>query len=201
MKKLNIENPFFEFMNGLADLVVLNIIWILSCLPFVTIGPAKTALYRVMLRRARGESNYPVREYLEAFKEDFGKSCKIWLVLLISGGLLVFDLMYMGRSYTPLGILVGVLLFVWMILESYLFPLTAQFENNLANTWKNAAYMAVRHFPYTVIVVILNGLPLFCFLAGGAILQVTLPIYLVIGFSLTAGINARIFRTIFARYM
>lgn len=188
-------------MNHLADLVMLNIIWLITCLPIVTIGAAKTALYRIMLRRARGESNYPVREYLEAFKEDFGKSTKIWLLLLISGGLLCFDLMYMGGSWSPLGILVGVLLCIWMILESYLFPLTAQFENSLKNTWKNAAYMAVKHFPYTLAIVILNGIPLFCFLAGGAILKVTFPIYLVIGFSLTAGINTRMFRTIFKRYM
>lgn len=201
MKKLNIENPFFEFMNHLADLVLLNIVWLFTCIPIVTIGAAKSALYRIMLRRARGESNYPVREYLEAFKEDFWKSTKIWLLLLISGGLLIFDLMYLGGSWNRLGILVGVLLCIWMILESYLFPLTAQFENNLTNTWKNAAYMAVRHFPYTIIIVILNGIPVFCFLAGGAILQVTLPIYLVIGFSLTAGINTRMFRTIFERYM
>ncbi len=201
MKKLNIENPFFEFMNRLADLVLLNIVWLISCLPLVTIGAAKTALYRIMLRRARGESNYPVREYLEAFKEDFGKSTKIWLLLLVSGGLLAFDLSYMGAKWSPLGILLGVLISIWMILESYLFPLTAQFENSLTNTWKNAAYMATRHFPYTVIIVVLNGIPLFCLLAGGAILKVTLPIYLVIGFSLTAGINTRIFRTIFDRYM
>lgn len=201
MKKLNIENPFFEFMNHLADLAMLNVIWLITCLPIVTIGAAKTALYRITLRRARGESNYPVREYLEAFKEDFGKSTKIWLVLLISGGLLCFDLMYMGGSWSPLGILVGVLLCIWMILESYLFPLTAQFENSLKNTWENAGYMAVKHFPYTIVIVILNGIPLFCFLAGGAILKITLPIYLVIGFSLTAGINTRMFRTIFERYM
>ncbi len=201
MKKLNIENPFFEFMNHLADLAMLNVIWLITCLPIVTIGAAKTALYRITLRRARGESNYPVLEYLEAFKEDFGKSTKIWLVLLISGGLLCFDLMYMGGSWSPLGILVGVLLCIWMILESYLFPLTAQFENSLKNTWENAGYMAVKHFPYTIVIVILNGIPLFCFLAGGAILKITLPIYLVIGFSLTAGINTRMFRTIFERYM
>lgn len=201
MKKLNVDNPFFEFMSNLADMVMLNIVWVITCIPIFTIGAAQTALYRIMLRRARGESNYPVREYLVAFKEDFGKSTKIWLVLLISGAILIFDLMYMGQKWTPWGIAVGVLLCIWMILASYLFPITAQFENSCKNTWKNAGYMAVRHFPYTIGIVILNVIPIFCFLAGGAIMQVTLPIYMVIGFSLTARINAMMFRTIFVRYM
>ena len=85
------RQSIFEFMSNLADMVMLNIVWGIACIPIVTIGAARTALYRIMLRRARGESNYPVREYLVAFKEDFGKSTKIWLVLLISGAILVFD--------------------------------------------------------------------------------------------------------------
>ncbi len=201
MKKLNIDNPFFEFMSNLADLVMLNIIWVITCIPIVTIGAAQTALYRIMLRRARGESNYPVREYLAAFKEDFVKSTKIWLVLLVSGGILGFDLMYMGRKWSPLGIAVGVLLCIWMILASYLFPLTAQFDNTCKNTFKNAGYMAVRHFPYTIGIIIINMIPILCLLAGGAILQVTLPIYMVIGFSLTTRINAMMFQKIFVSYM
>lgn len=75
MKKLNIENPFFEFMNHLADLVLLNIVWLLTVIPIVTIGAAKSALYRIMLRRARGRvitrfgnTLRPLKKILEKYK-------------------------------------------------------------------------------------------------------------------------------------
>lgn len=201
MKKLSIDNPFFEFMSNLADLVMLNITWVITCIPVVTIGAAQTAFYRIMLRRVRGTCVYPVREYLAAFKEEFGKSTKIWIGFLIIGAVLVFDLMYMGQTWTAWGIAVGVLLFLWVILVSYVFPVMAQFENTLKNTMKNACYMAVRHLPYTIGIIILNLIPVFCFLAGGAIMQVTLPVYMVIGFAVTARINAAMFRNIFEKYI
>lgn len=201
MKKLSIDNPFFEFMSNLADLALLNIVWLITCIPVVTIGAATTAFYRIMLRRARGTCNYPVKEYFAAFKEDFGKSTKVWIACFVIGAVLVFDLMSMGEKWTVWGVAIGVLLFIWFILVSYLFPVMAQFENTVANTLKNACYMAVRHLPYTIGIVALNFIPVFCFLAGGAIELVTMPIYLVIGFSLTARINAVMFKNIFARYM
>ena len=201
MKKLSIDNPFFDFMSNLADLVLLNIVWLITCIPIVTFGAASTAFYRIMLRRARGTCNYAVKEYFAAFKEDFGKSTKVWLGFLVIGGILVFDLMYMGQTWSVWGIAIGVLLFVWFIVVSYVFPVMAQFENTVTNTLKNACYMAVRHFPYTIGIVVLNFIPVFCFLAGGAIELVTMPVYLVIGFSLTARINAVMFGNIFRRYM
>ena len=201
MKKLSIDNPFFEFMSNLADLVMLNIVYLITCIPVVTFGAASTAMYRIMLRRARGTCNYPVKEYFAAFKEDFRKSTKVWLGFLVIGGILVFDLMSMGEKWNVLGIAVGILLFIWFILVSYLFPVMAQFENTVTNTIKNACYMAVKHLPYTIGIGVLNFIPIFCFLAGGAIEVVTMPVYLVIGFSLTARVNAVMFKNIFRRYM
>lgn len=201
MKKLSIENPFFEWMSNIADLVMLNLVWIITCIPIFTIGAAQTALYRIMMRRARGECSYPIREYLTALKEDFVKSTKIWMILLTTGAVLIFDLMYMGQIWTMWGIAIGVLIFIWMILAGYVFPLTARFDNTCKNTWKNAAYMAVRFFPYTIMVVLMNSIPIVCILVGGAITQATLPIYLVFGFSLTVRINTILFQKMFSQYI
>lgn len=201
MKKLSIDNPFFDFMSNVADLVLLNIIWILTCIPLFTIGVSQTSIYRIMLRRARKTCVYPVKEYLAVWKEEFRKSTKLWIGMLVVVALLVFDLMYMGKKWNVWGIAIGVLLFLWMILFSYVFPLMAQFDNTIKNTMKNASYMAVRHLPFTILILVLNLIPVFCVLAGGAIMQVTLPIYLAAGFALTARINAVIFKTIFEKYM
>jgi hypothetical protein len=44
------ENPVIAFLNKMADLILLNLIFLLCCIPVVTIGPAITALYAVSLR-------------------------------------------------------------------------------------------------------------------------------------------------------
>ena len=45
MPKLKIDNPFFRFMGKLGDLVILSVLWLLCCLPVVTIGASTTALF------------------------------------------------------------------------------------------------------------------------------------------------------------
>ena len=56
MKKLSIDHPFFEFMGGLGDWMILNVLFVVTSLPVVTIGASLTAMYRVSLRRIRKES-------------------------------------------------------------------------------------------------------------------------------------------------
>ena len=48
------ENPVIAFLNKMADLILLNLIFLLCCIPVVTIGPAITALYAVSLRSEMG---------------------------------------------------------------------------------------------------------------------------------------------------
>lgn len=201
MKKLSIDNPFFNTMGNLGDMLLLNLIFLLTCIPVITIGTAWTALYRVMLRRVRDESCYPVKEYLRAFKEEWKQGVASWLPLLVIGAILVFDVMYLGREWSLWGVGTGVLLSIWCIFTGYVFPIQAQFANTTRNIWKNAAFMAVRHLPYTIVIVAADLIPLICFLVGGSVMQLAAPIYITVGFALTARGNAVLFRKIFENYM
>ena len=46
----NTDSGFSRFMNRIADLFILNILWIFCSLPIVTIGAATTALYSINLK-------------------------------------------------------------------------------------------------------------------------------------------------------
>ena len=43
----NIDNPVMQFLSKMFDLIVLNLIFILSCIPIITIGASISALYYV----------------------------------------------------------------------------------------------------------------------------------------------------------
>ena len=49
----NMDNKFFTFMGKAADLILLNIIFLICCLPVVTIGASVTAMYYVTLKMVR----------------------------------------------------------------------------------------------------------------------------------------------------
>lgn len=201
MKKFGIDNPFFGFMSRIGDIIVLNLLFVITCLPVVTVGMSLSAMYRVTLRMARKESNYVAREYFRACKEDWKKSTVIWIILLAVGALLVFDIMVGERMWDALNVAVGALLFVWGMMFTYVFAVAARFENTVKNTMKNAMYMAVRHFPSTIIMLALNAVPLVCIFFGSMTMALATPLYVVFGFALTARINAVFLNRIFRKYI
>ncbi|MFQ9510793.1 MAG: DUF624 domain-containing protein, partial [Lachnospiraceae bacterium] len=54
----NLDNPVWRFIGKLVDVALLNLLWIICCIPIVTIGPATTAMYYVTLKLVRDEEGY-----------------------------------------------------------------------------------------------------------------------------------------------
>ena len=53
--KLNINSPVLQFLNTFTEFVLLKAVFLLTCIPLITIGASITALYTGTLREARGE--------------------------------------------------------------------------------------------------------------------------------------------------
>ena len=47
-------SPFQRFLNKMADLLILNLIALLMCLPIITAGASLTAMHYVLLKMVRG---------------------------------------------------------------------------------------------------------------------------------------------------
>ena len=59
----NMDNKFFQVMSRLADIMILNAVCLICCLPVVTIGPSLTALYYMTLKMMRNEESYLLRGF------------------------------------------------------------------------------------------------------------------------------------------
>lgn len=200
MKKFGIDNPFFAFMGRVGDILILNILFVITSIPVVTIGMSLSAMYRVTLRMARKECNYVAKEYFRACREEWKKSTVIWLIMLVSGGVLVFDVTVGKDMWNALNAAVGALIFIWGMLFTYVFAVQARFENTVKNIFNNALYMAVRHFPFTAIMMALNAIPAVCILFGSMTMALATPIYVAAGFAVTARINSIFLNRIFRKY-
>ena len=89
--KFNPDSPFFQFMNSLTAFIGLNVIFLITCLPIFTIGPALTALYTVTLKEARKEGGYIFSTYFKAFKENFHQSAAAFLIQLVLALVFLFN--------------------------------------------------------------------------------------------------------------
>lgn len=131
----DINSKFFAFLTRISDLVILNILFILCCLPIITIGASFTALYTMTLRMIRNEENYIVKDFFKSFKENFYQSTIIWTIAL-----LFIMMFYLSLRALPLVSNIFILsffiigFFTFSCVVSYAFPITARFYNNTVTT-------------------------------------------------------------------
>ena len=81
---LRYDGPLGRFLNSVADMVLLNLLWLLCSLPVVTIGASTVALYTVTLRYPEDDSGlagqmtgYPAGED-EIFADSFREQMEEW---------------------------------------------------------------------------------------------------------------------------
>lgn len=198
--KLNINSPVFQFLNTFTEFVLLNAVFLITCIPLITIGASITALYTVTLREARGEEGYLVHSYWKAFLENFSKSTLLFLVYFASGCVLLFNLVFWLQMQTPAGnlLLTGICLLslLWLVSLLYVFPLQARFENSLSQTLRNALLLALSNRLCTVVILLL-------FLAAAALFCLTSVFrlfLLVFGFAFLAYCNSFFFLKVFRKY-
>ena len=82
------------FLRRMFDLMVLNILWLLCCLPVFTFGPASSALARVMITLVRGGSEAVAKNYFIAFRRDFGRAVVLGLIGLAGLAIAVSDILF-----------------------------------------------------------------------------------------------------------
>lgn len=201
----DMDNKFFTFMGRVGDFMILNILWIICCLPIVTIGASTSALYYAALKIARNEDSYPTRMFFHSFRQNLRQGICLTLIFFIAALVLFMDIQLCRSMGGLLGqVLTGLFLlmiFVFAIILSYTFPILAQFENNLRNILRNALLMSISHLPFTLVILILNVIPVVLFLLFPYYFFLSIPAWLLFGFSVTAWINSKLFIRIFAKFI
>lgn len=195
------DNVIVRALNKICDMVCLNVLWLICCIPIITIGASTTALYTIMLKMVKNEEGYIFRGFFKAFKSNFKQSTIIWIILLLLGIVCWIDFRVAGVISGTAGIvlrsiflLVGVVLFSVMI---YVFPLTARYENTIRATFRNAVILTVGKLPYTILMIAVTVGAVIVSLWNTATLMFALPLWFLIGGSLIAWINSYILRRVF----
>ena len=154
-KLLSPDGNIMYFLTKAGQVIILNVIWLLSCIPIVTIGTATTSFYYAMMKNIRRNRSYPVVEYLASFKRTLGKGsiftiiAGIWLFLLYHLQTVALSVgsetgLFLNKVYLALMVVTAAILL-------YLFPVLSRFTMSMSAMVKLAFVMAVRYIGYTVI--------------------------------------------------
>lgn len=191
----SMDSPLMQFLTKVADLIILNIVFLICCIPVITIGASYTAMYYVTLKLVKNEDCYVVKQFLSSFKSNFKQATIIWAVLLIIAVGLVFDgyVVMTGGSVEVFKIVLLVLGAIWGILFINVFPLLAKFDNTTMMIVKNALAVGFTHIVKTVLMLIFTALP---FVLMWKKIEL-FPVIFMLGFSTIAFINSVWFRKIY----
>lgn len=199
----NMDSPIMRFLSRLCDLMILNILCLICCIPIVTIGASITALYSVTLKCKRRRFLY-CKGFFKRIPPNFKISTIIWLILLVIGALLAFDFravnMLPAALQNVFRVLVGAFITFYILLFSYIFPYIARFENGIKDTIKNSVLISILNLPRTLLIVLLPiGLVVFTFLTKTTLAYGSL-LWFLMGVSFVAYVNSISFRIVFAKY-
>ena len=147
------DGKVMEFLNKLGEIILLNILFLLCCLPVVTAGASLTSFYYAMIKSVRRERGNPVKEFFRSMKRTIGRGS-----LLTVGTLLWLGALLYGRRGMPAGgekaisfgtALCDVLLLFSVCALLYLFPVLSRFELRISEMLKLSFVMSIRFLPIT----------------------------------------------------
>lgn len=199
------DSPFIQFLNRIGRLIILNLLFVVTCIPIITIGAASTAMYSVTLKQAKNEEPYITRKYFQAFKENFLQSTVLWIFWLIAIVLLYVDFRVMqGRTSTFAWImriaLYAVMLLAYMVM-SYTFPLQASFYNTIRQTLKNGFFISIWHIKKTIPILLIPIAAIVITLLTSFTLYYGILLWIFLGFACCAQLKSHFFVQVFDTYI
>lgn len=136
------------------ELMKLNLLFLLTCLPIVTIPAARTAMAKICLLLLRDHPCTLWRDYWRSFRENFWDSSKAGLVFYGGEILCLYGIFFYGQlaAHYPLlwgvVILLACLLFVLLLVEIHFYPALAYLQISLKASIKNAFLLTFLWFPH-----------------------------------------------------
>ncbi|MDE7274886.1 MAG: DUF624 domain-containing protein [Lachnospiraceae bacterium] len=156
-----IEGPVMNFITKITYSACLNILWLVCCLPIVTVGASTTALFYVTLKVARNEEGSLTKAFFHSFRANFRQSTIIWLILLAAGIVLGFDgyifyhMRFENAFWTIATAVFLIAVAAYAIILMYIFPLLARFDNTIGAMFKNSIMLGMRFLLCTAVMAVI----------------------------------------------
>lgn len=199
--KFNQNSPFLKMITTVIQFIILNICYILSCIPIVTIGAATSSLFFVTLRYADQEKGYLVTDFFKSMKNNWLQSTLAFFILFLPAVILIFSgIFWISIKDLFLTTLVGVvaiiIAFYLLLALLYSLVLIGRFDTTLKQAIKNALYLPLVE-TFRSLIIVIGGITFFSLITIIPGLKI---IWILFGFSFVSYCYAFLFLAIFKNY-
>ena len=176
---------FFDiFFRKAWSLLKVNLLFLLACIPIVTIGPATAGMTKILRNYAREEHAFIWSDFWETFKQNFVKAFLVWLIDIVAGTLILFDLyMYTSLQGSAVFRVISLALIlitgtIVLFMNYYVFTLMITFRLTFKQLIKNSFLFAWigfwRNLLITIIIAVLTVLTVLYFNTFGFVFVILL---------------------------
>jgi uncharacterized membrane protein YesL len=197
------DSKLMRFLGKVTDLIFLNVIYLLCCIPIFTIGAAQAGLYTAV-RAMRDDEDYVgscYTAFFDGFKNGFGRVTVANLIIMIVMGVMTWNLalVYYFSVSTPTAP-------VWLSIASLVIAglfqtLVPLFHSKFGcTTWqliRNAGYLIICNPIASLILVVLMWAPIIVFLVDTTLFITITPLWLLGYYAIAAAVGVHFFRTSF----
>lgn len=198
------DNFLMRFCEKVLDIVTVNLLFVVSCLPIVTIGIAKISLYQTIFEVKRSRRIPVFKIYIRAFKQNLKLGLQLGLLELGIFLISVVDLsLFWGQ--TSLGfqlikaICLGILIFLTLVmLASY--PIAARYDLTWKEVLQKGLLLVSFNFVWFFLMLAIILLIIMLLYLSGFTLVLGGSAFLLFGFGLLAFCQAGLMEKLFAKY-
>lgn len=199
MKFFDYNSGFMRFALLLSRLTILNLIWLVCCIPVITAGAATAAQYYSVRQLLAGDTAI-FKNFRTGIKLYWKRASVIWLLFAILTA--AFCVAYYILTNTTIPgrtalISVAALAFLTLTLTMlWVYPVMINFKGNIREIIFNAFVFTFMYAPITLIAAIFYGIAGFLFIR----FLITRGLVVLFGQSLVVYADLNLFDKVFQKY-
>lgn len=189
---LSYDSKLIIMLEGVANTMLLNILFLVCCIPVVTIGAAFTALFSGCRAMINDEACF--KAYFRGFRSGFKRATLAWLILLPLLAVLaltahsVWLFMKAGVKFGVFTLIVALIaLTIALAVSMMVFLFYSRFECTLRQLLKNGLLMTLAYFIRAILIGLINWAPVLMFFLLKPYTFMQISIVLVLLWSGVAG--------------
>lgn len=198
----SLDSKPMQVLSRFGDILLLNVVYLLTCIPLVTIGAATNALYSVCFKMGTDEEDGLYKRYFHVFAADFKQATIVWLLYFAVGfSSLYYCLWFLSMSGWMHALFIpAIAVFVLVSMTAAMaFPLMSQFRDRTITMLRNAFLLCLGYLPRALLAAILNLLPVGMFFLDPYHFFQAGVLWFTVYFSAAAYLNSRLLRPVFDR--
>ena len=177
-----LDTRVYRGLETATDFFLLNLMWLVACLPVVTILPSIAAMFGVVRDWVRGKEGSLTRTFVTRFRENFGQSLLVGAIWTTFGVALFLDFLVASQlSFGAEVTLKSVLVLASSLVafgSVFLFPVMVHYDTDWKTVIKNSLLLSIGRLPTTIVCLVLLAL-----IVG---VTVIVPFLMIITGSITA---------------